>query len=494
MPNFREAYNSFSDFISRQNKIISSLRAEKSETVSLLRKEQKDLTLLIAKAFPSVKGDALEQLTTAAEEAEKPRNFNVMVDGLLSERKSLLGQIKELENSQGTIPQLEEQSAQAKASASITRENLADKQNDIADFEMELKRFHQFNSESKLPLTPETLEYYSKITIARFFSPNWHEARSILKSYSERNKTDIFADDGQLDTFRQDAILLKEQKTQYEEKQKSADKTVLRLNGLKSDVKTDAHILEVVHAAIEDLIFDEKFSAAILLTLKPEQAKRIATHVLKIQNLDKINSNLEGMEKQAKATLSQLEAPHSKLRRGMQNVPYKTINIDLKKIDKSIQMQSVRMQYVTQNSSRSRDALSSYSYSGDDGWNFMQNYFLLYLLTDSGVDPAYMHQTFGIDDSVASDMNIDLNTLQPDFNGIDLSPADMNLIDSFNRSSGLDVSVPSDNFSVDMPQMDMPSIDLPSFEVPSFDIPSFDIPSIDVSSTSDYSSPSFSSD
>lgn len=480
MPSIREVHSKFNALIDQQRKIINALKEEQTT----LNTDIGAATLNVSKAVTEAIGthDAAslskfaQKLDSALTEAKmtETSNYTEFVTKNISNNAELDTQITDYIATYGSAKDLARARAEAEKKRDISKQLYDIHQETIKTLTHKAEDITTFNSQNpENAITADTRRFYEEKSVWRYITDKtYRTGRAALLAY----KGDYFDDKSNLDTI---STQIEDSRAGFAHDQAeyfSAAKKKQDLDDLisaKIDLSTIAETLST--KAQSALLISDQFAKALSNQIGPEFATTVYKELLRQKNLGKIRDNISEQISSAQKTLSQLEAPMSKLDKGKRNAPSKHISLDLDKISNGVNNGVVLSSYRLASAERARNAVNSYTPSAGSDIMSLQNLMLIWMISDMSVDPAYAHSTIGLDADVVAglsnvDINLDLDHLTPDiagaingldgvslsdsFNDLDLTKLDISNIDVGNVDVGnLDVSVP--NIDVSVPTFDL---------------------------------------
>ena len=451
MHSLREVRTKFEEMIDRQKKMLDALATEKQA----LSKDRQDAEGGLSKALeafiPDLDAARLETLSGIV-----ARNFTAIARELAQADDANRREYADIGGRRETPTATDLQALISQHQQAVTGKE-ADEQAASLLNERVTTALQPVTDHNALhpdyEITDGTKEAYAKLNAWKYATDSgWRSAYKAVRDY--RSVTDTIAGDVQKTGETSAAV-------------RAAQKEIKALNGDIETMRADAArmaaldtaykgpeaILETVRAAAQqELVGNDKFSAALAEKYGEDAVKPLALAALKVRNLDKIDANLDTQETQAEATLKKLEDPMGKIRRGARNAPSKKIEIDLDGIEKAVNTGRAYAGYNLVSSASARNAVSTYQPAHDDSMFNFTNLMLLYMLMENHTDAAYSHHTFGIDQNTASQANIDMHHLAPDISGT-LAPDNLSCIDGLSQHAtdalqGIDCST--------LPQISVP--------------------------------------
>jgi len=487
MPTIREVRDTFSNLIDRQKAVIDSMNAQARAVGADMKKADKTLSAAIAALLPSMDYEKLESLSAAAVKAGSDKDFARMARGFEEADLETKAHLKALDDQHGSKDTIAEQTRILERDERAKREEARGFLGKVTEHVANMSGITRYNRTHDEGISDSTRAYFQTLDRWKYITDgSYRDGYRLLKSYRE--------DHG--DYFRDIHSLKKETLSQgvAEKELTDLNKALSRKTAVlasytelgKAYMGTDA-ILGTLRDTLQDeVLYNEAFLKAFPEQLESE-ATPVVTAVMKIKALNKLAEDMKAGAKQLGVTLQKLEEPMSKLNRGASRAGYKNVDVDLVKIEKSVDAQNAMARYRTVNAEKARQSISTftpsstdYSRHNYDSGSDMNTMLLWWLIMDSGsgpnvnaADPAYINSTIGVDDKAASELNLDVEALKPDIAGA-LSEGG-GVLETFNASAPDFSSIDRDigNFSVPEVTIDTGSIDTGSSysydSSPSFD-------------------------
>lgn len=474
MPSIRNVHSKFTALIDQQRKIINALKEEQTT----LNTDIGEATLTISKAVTEAigKNDAAslskfaQKLDSALTEAKmtETASYAELVTDTIANNTKLDTQISDYIATNGSAKDLASARAEAKKKRDISKQLYEIHQETIKTLTRKAEDITTFNTQNpENAITPDTRSFYEEKSAWRYITDKtYRKGRAALLAY----KGDYFDDKSNLDAI---STQIEDSRAGYAQDQAeyfSAAKKKQDLDDLISGKVSLSEIAEKLSAKTQGaLLISDQFAKALSNQIGPDFATTVYKELLRQKNLGKIRDNISEQISSAQKTLSQLEAPMTKLNKGKRHAPSKHISLDLDKITNGVNNGVVLSSYRLASAERARNAVNSYTPSAGSDIMSLQNLMLIWMISDMSVDPAYAHSTIGLDEDVVAglsnlNINLDLDHLTPDIAGAIDGLDGVSLSDSFN--------------DLDLTKLDINNINIGNFDIGNVDV---SVPTIDVS-------------
>lgn len=495
MPSIRNTRDKFNELIKSLKDVQSGLNAEINAANREAVKYKTELTEGIALALPALTTEFIERLDRASEKSLAGRNFTTLTLGLFQEDAATNDRIAALQE-KWISP------ADKIATRDIRKdelEKIISTHTMTEDYARRLRiarsgiDVHNINHDRQI--TPETIGEFMPLNRWKYMTDEtYRSGYKALRDYVPVNKG--FAEDCvKLETATKMKGDLSESKKSLQKTITDLDAGISAMNVLEGDIRHEKGKIKGPDAILDTLrntvfhlcLENPNFTATLATELGREEGNSIAVPALKIRTLERSVAGLKAHDKGVTQTLRKLEAPMSKLNKGVRHAPSKSIRIDLDGIEKAVKGQNVAARNISGNARTFRTSVDSYTpaYRDDSSFYFLQNYMLMDILMHHH-DHGYCHNTIGIpvncadsfnqvtipDVNVTPSSSVDFNTAAANFDPItpDISVPNVSMPD---------VSVP--NISVPDIQVSVPDISVPNISVPDISIPNISVPDISIS-------------
>lgn len=487
-PTIREAYKAFTDYIDRQKVTVQSIKMEIREGRAQISDTQKELSDRIAAAFPTVESFPADVLTEIAQEAGTAQNFSLLYSGMVRENERLSEERRGLIKTHGAPENLATEK-DALGAAILAQMTVSDNKEGqvrrltrmLSPLDARLEKRAKGNEGGvDEALVRDTVDYYATSSLGRYFSPDWWGGHSIVTKYQTATPGGIAADWKKREDVREEWAQTRRDTENKNERYGVIETALGEMTRLENAKKTPSDMARVLQERLFEALFDEKFIEGMKDKMGVEAVAPFAEPVLKIMNLTKVGNNLEKVLEATEATLGKLEAPYSKLRRGVSRAGSKRIHgLDLDDVEAAVAGQEKFAASMTKNTQQVRAAIGTYHYASPPGrapeqdntfWYMMNAWMIISILDTSSADEGFVTQTLD-------------NAIVPDLRNVDVAV--------HNGAGGLNAIA---NQAFDVPDINTPDFSVPDIAVPEFSIPEIPNITVDVPSYSDSGSSFSSSD
>lgn len=469
MTTIREAYRAFADFSERQKQTVQSIKSEIGEGKAQIADEKKILKDRIAEKFPTLESFPADFLTEISQEAGTERNFSLLLAGMERENAELAQQRQALIDAHGSPESLVRKVHSLNSDVLARETELGDAEDAAFNMQYKLSGFlpHLDNARHAHGTLDEgivrqAVEDFKSASFGKVFNPEWWAGRAAVKQYESKGG-DIVADWTAYRDQRKTVRGLKDDISTKAERLDTLRRATESMRTIEYAVKTEDHMVEALRGRLFEAVFDDKFMDVLARRVEENDVAPLAEPVLKIANLNKINTNLGAALKATETLLDTINDPIPKLRRGASQAGSQRIKkINLPEIEQAVAGHEAFAHTLTGNARRARTAIGDYHYKststeisrGSDDYltmNMMNVALLTTLMDSPDVDNAFLNQTLN------------------DFSTPDTNACNVSVSDTFNTAavgfSAPDIQTPE--FNINVPAIEMPSIDIPTIDTSS---------------------------
>ncbi|MDB5491046.1 MAG: hypothetical protein JWO78_895 [Micavibrio sp.] len=500
MSTIRQTRDTFNDLIDKLKTVRQGFNAEAAAIEKEIRNSRRDVRNAVGQIVPETSPRFMAWLDEMSEKTNVGRNFTLMVAGLNDQDETLRTEIgnRQAGWSSPTADMAEYERLQTTLRG--MRDEETSTQADIRNIKAVRESVEIHNMEyPHAPLNEETIPAFKELSRWKYMTDSaYRSGYTALRDYPsvhgsfEKDITELSRLSTQNSKQRTDISL-------QDKAAAALDRKITGMNDLEKDIARlqskivgPEKILDTVQETVANLV--EKNPAFARLVAEEsglELAGPMDIALLKIQKLQRAEQGIKAHNNGINKTLGKLEAPISKLNRGVSNGGGSTTvkRLDLDSIKKSVTGQIAGAKTENANASSYRSTVSNFSpsYQSSNDFSFFQNLLLIDLLTHHH-DHSYCYSTLGVRENSVPvtleglDQLRESQTvgLQGVFNtaasNVDTSGID---VPDLKADFDMKIDVPNVDVQVDVPdiKVDVPEIqvDLPDFNIEVFNTP-VDIP------------------
>lgn len=469
MPSIRQTYYKFEELISKQQNANKALHAELRILSNDIAEKEASLVNDVKKIITNIDEALIATLDEAAETANADRSFSRIIAGLKQEDDRLSDEIAGIITKYGDD---ETRASNAKAyqtdidQKNREKEPLQAEQDTLTEKNKQIAAHNEEYPDHEI--TPQTFNDLQSRAVLKWLSGGFRDARAAISAY----EGDFIADRARSEELKEPLRKLKSEIRRLNNEKNEILRAGDKISERTAQIEGPAGLLSHVQTTFAELLKkNPDFAKALAGKINEETLKPALLSAEKLKQLEQVKDNLEAQKDNGENTLRQLENPMAKLRKGKRNRPSKSIRIDLDNIEKSVNSSVALSGYRVASAERTRQAINTYQHT-DSGLFNMHNLMLIWMISEMSVDPAYAHETVGLDTNIAEEAGLDLDNLTPDVSGAleGLENVDSTLAESFNNMGDVDIG------SLDIGTVDVSNIDVsvPTIDVPTIDVSSFD--------------------
>lgn len=460
----RETHDTFEKLIQEQKKVAKLLKQEKKLTEEAYSSSYSSLIREL-ETSPLIQDESqFAQLSNLIMQQQAGGDLVAIKQELINERSTLEDQLTEIESQHGSaqtikddlegLAQRKQAAEESYAKTSDTVETLSDKLND----------FWEHNLTNDYKITSDNLvKIHKSGFFDRLFNSDLRAAYKIVKNYDGSP----LADADTYERFKEQAAKDLDEAESTKARHNQQGQIWQRHQELSSQKSEIQNIDNILAGRIAHALMDESFAQSVAEKVDSEITKDPLTIALKARSLQTLSTSLDEQIKTVDNTISSLEKPMSKLKKGKRHRPSKTIDVDAKDISKKVNGLSIYSTYKATSLAKSRKAVSTFYHQGD--MMLMNNMMLFWMISDCQVDAAFANDSLGLTQDVATQLNIDTDTLVPDI-AETLGNIDKIDLGDFNLSDLGNIDVANiDDFNVDVGNVDVGNFSVPDVSISTSD-------------------------
>lgn len=466
----RETRDTFEKLIREQKKIKSLLETERDLTVAAHADSLEKLQTSLSDSGLGKDDDSLSKLSEIAQETNVGMNFMSLKQTLMAEKKLADQDVVDFTEQYGSDDSLQQTIQESHDSLQEISQNIDALQEQNFAYADKLNDLTEHNQTKSLKITPQSAP---NIKNAGFFSrllnSELRAAHRLLTTY-EGNP---FEDMQTYKTLKTDLQIEQHLEQKVKDAQREAKQQLEMSQKLAQKAAEASDVQSLINARLATAFLSDEFATKAEAVFGTKKVQETRLHALKANNLQKLSGSLDAQIDVITNTISKLDAPMSKLKKGARNRPSKQIDVDAPKIASQVHHLSAFGAYRATSLSRSRSAVQSYQPQSNDN-SMMQTMLLFWMISECNVDAAFAKDTVGISTEAATHLDITPETLVPNV-AETLASIDGSDFTNFSLDE-LNIEALSD-FSADIGNIDTGNVDVGNIDVGNFSVPDISIPS-----------------